>query len=56
MRSISKSGTRQLARADAFGNNLTKMCSGSKAGSYLRLIRLKDFLGPVTRVKKKKKK
>jgi len=36
------------------------MCSGSEAGSYLRLIdfrlRLKDLLGPVTRVKKKKKK
>ena len=32
------------------------MCSGSEAGSYLRLIvslslRLKDLLGPVTRVK-----
>ena len=39
------------------------MCSGSEAGSYLRLIdccilslRLKHLLGPVTRVKKKKKK
>jgi len=38
------------------------MCSGSEAGSYLRLIdfvslslRLKDLIGPVTRVKKKKK-
>ena len=36
-----------------------EMCCGTEAGSYLRLIdyciRLKDLLGPVTRVKKKKK-
>jgi len=40
------------------------MCTGSEAGSYLRLIdscithsfRLKDLIGPVTRVKKNKKK
>ena len=31
--------------------HLTKMCSGSEAGSYLRP---KDLLGPVTRVKKKR--
>jgi len=34
------------------------MCCGTEEGSYLRLIdslRLKDLLGPVTRVKKKKK-
>ena len=35
------------------------MCCGNEAGSYLRLIdssiTLKDLLGPVTRVKKKKK-
>jgi len=42
--------------------HFTEMCSGSEAGSDLRLIdscitqilRLKDLLGPVTRVKKKK--
>jgi len=37
----------------------TEMCSGSEAGSYLRLTdscitQLKDLLGPVTREKKKK--
>jgi len=37
------------------------MCCGTEAGSYLRLIdycitQIKDLLGPVTRVKKKKKK
>jgi len=40
-------------------NHSTEMCSGSEAGSYLTLVslslRLKDLLGPVTRVKKKKK-
>jgi len=39
-------------------NHFTEMCCGTEAGSYLRLIvslsiRLKDLLGPVTRVKKK---
>ena len=38
-------------------NHFTELCSGSKVGSYLRLVslslRLKDLLGPVTRVKKK---
>ena len=40
-------------------NHFTEMCSSSKAGSYLRLIgscslslRLKDLVGPVTRVNK----
>ena len=43
------------------GGHFTEMCCGTEAGSYLRLIdscitqliRLKDLLGPVTRVKKK---
>ena len=43
------------------GSDFTKMCSGSEAGSYLRLtdscitqLKAKDLLGPVTRLKKKK--
>jgi len=40
-------------------NHFTEMCCGTEADSYLRIIvslnlRLKDLLGPVTRVKKKK--
>jgi len=42
-------------------NHFIEMCCGTEAGSYLRLtafcitqlLRLKDLLGPVTRVKKK---
>jgi len=49
---------------NTFENNyFTEMCSGSEAGSYLRLIdscipqlKAQRPLGPVTRVKKKKKK
>jgi len=44
-------------------NHFTEMCSGTEAGSYLRLIdpcitqllRRKDLLGPATRVKKKRR-
>ena len=49
-----------VGSVEAWGG--TEVCSGSEAGSYLRLIdscitqlKLKDLLGPVTRVKKKKR-
>ena len=48
-------------RKGGWNNHLTKMCSGSETGSYLRLMdpcitQLKDLLGPLGRVKKKEKK
>jgi len=53
-------GKRQVTKVWGLGCGV--MCSGSEAGSYLRLIdsvslslRLKDLLGPVTRVKKKRR-
>ena len=49
--------TRRFITGDPY---FTEMCCGTEAGSYLRLIdscitQLKDLLGPVTRVTKKKK-
>jgi len=58
MSGIRRQGCR--GRRPRKNNHSTEICSGSEAGSYLRLIdscatQLKDLLGPATRVNKEKK-